>query len=348
MNKPNLERMVDFVASRGGTVRFDEYMGEHILGEGGFYSQKVNIGVDGHFVTYADRPPFIWLVYIILKHEGLLNKQFLEIGGGSGKFKEFFRQFSSVTEYISVEASPRLALAQSRFGGITHVGKAENLPLKDNSLEGVIFGNELLDELPCRVFMISNSRGELSINQEGYVRADNGQLVFGYSKAQRDDFLELYESFLRGSRPDVPSQSIISVSPGMPVAISEMGRVLKKGKILLIDYGYWNAHDQDKPRDEQPFFIRNGTQYFVDSVLQKPYETDLTHSVDFEFARWHAARTGLFSTINVMYVEDFAKRMLAKKLTPGDIRQLASRNILLEAFQTYFSSSVGVLEMEKR
>src|SRR3989338_9257446 len=344
MNNPNLERMVDFVASKGGTVRFDKYMGEHILGEGGFYTEKVSIGVDGHFVTYADRPPFIWLLYIILKHEGLLNKQFLEIGGGSGKFKEFFRQFSPGTEYISVEASPRLALAQSGFGGITYVGKAENLPLEDNSLEGVIFGNELLDELPCRVFMISNSRGKVSISQEGYVRAENGQLVFGYGEAQRDDFLEIYEAFLRESRPDIPSQSILSVSPSMPVAISEMGRVLKKGKILLVDYGYWNSTDQDEPRHKLPFFMRDGTLHSVDSILQNPYETDLTHSVDFEFARWHAAQTGLFSTINVMYMEGFAKRMLAKKLTPNDIRQLVSKNILMEAFQTYFSSSVGVLE----
>ncbi|MBI2523436.1 SAM-dependent methyltransferase [Candidatus Woesearchaeota archaeon] len=341
-----LESMLDFVHVNG-TVRFDKYMGEHLFSSGrGFYDKTVIIsGKNGHFTTYAEHPTFAYMIYLAVRSQGMLGKDFLEIGGGSGNFKLFYLQHAPSTRYISIDASQRLAVFQADVGSDTLVGNAENLPFADGSINGIIFANELLDELSCRVFKISNEGKHVHIGSEGYVLEKNGRLAFTYLPAERNDFLLLYESFLQRFRPNIINGSVVCVSPTLPKAVSEMARVLGRGKIILMDYGFWDdpSHANRKFYNDLPFFNLGGSRYTLDEALKNPYETDITHRIDFEFAKWIAEGMGFPARLfNIGdYFENFAK------LTGGDERVWQRPSISQGIWEFTASISEVVLEITK-
>jgi len=341
--------MKEFVAERSNAVRFDKYMNEHLFGKGGFYTEQVVIGENGHFTTYAERPAFAFFIYLSLKNQYLAGKQFLEVGGGSGAFKKNYLQFSPETEYISVDASVRLLAEQEKLGGTAHFGRAEKLPLEDESLDGVIFGNEVMDMLPCRVFKIRNLGGKISVEEEGFVTGKNGQFSLKYMNAERDEFILLYESFLKESAFDVRDGVISSVSPITPLVISEIGRVLKKGKGLLFDYGYWSGPEARKIRysDELPYYMENCRYHSVKDILEGPYEVDITYYGDFDFFKWVAVKTGLFSAVNVAYIEEFCNEIWNKGISVGDFNKAEKLDVITD-IETFLNSTKIVLELEKK
>lgn len=306
-----LEKMVSFIVGGGGLVRFDRYMQEHILGENGFYSVRAEISKDGHFTTKSLNPAFAHLIYLMLKEEGLADKDFLEIGGGNWSFKRDYLQHSPSTRYISVDASAKLASEQIGVGGTAIIGNVNSLLLPSASIDGVVFSNELMDELPARVLKVRNRYGEVEIVEEGFVALDGNRLKFEYKEAERDEFLGTYEDFLNEQRPDIANGSVISVSQMTQTAISEMSRVLKRGRIMIIDYGYWDKADPKLERklEELPFFRKDKRFHSVDTILRNPYETDLTYNVDFDFIRWVAEKNGL-SVHKFGYQDIIFRRMM--------------------------------------
>lgn len=306
-SRKNIRSMREFISSNGGSVRFDAYMKEHLFNkECGFY-EKVIIGPDGDFDTRAAHPVYAHLIYLHLKKYGLEDKDFLEIGGGNGSFKRNYLAHSPSTDYISVDASNELLKKQKQKNTKTFYGTASDLTLETNSLEGAVFSNELIDELPCRVFKIGNEKGEIKIKNEGYVTADGMELSFEFMSPERDGFLLEYEKFLREKRPEIEDGSIISVSPETGPAISEMNRVLKRGKIIVVDYGYWNESCRAFSREkfEAPFFTSREKCHYKDEFLKNPYNTDITYKIDFEFMKWLAKKMN-FPSINLEYQHDFS------------------------------------------
>ena len=309
VNQENLDRMVEFVVG-SNPVRFDEYMEEHILGKQGFYSKNVKIGADGHFYTKSLNPAFAHLIHLMILNSGLSGKDFLEIGGGNGEFKKNFLIHSPTTNYISVDASNALIKKQKDFDGKVILGNVDNLSLKNESIDGVVFSNELIDELPCRIFRISNRGKNPRIIEEGYVTFKDNQLRLIYLEAQKDEFAKEYEVFLSEKRSSIYDGSIISVSPMTERAVSEMKRVLKQGKIILIDYGYWNSSllSFERKNEELPFYRNNGKFSSVGEILKNPYSVDLTYNVDFEFLEWLAEKKN-FSSTNLNYQHSVFKRV---------------------------------------
>lgn len=332
----DLESMLDFISVKGGSVRFDYYMQEHILGQNGFYSKRADIGNNGHFTTKALNPAFAHLIYLMLKEQGIADKDFLEIGGGNGSFKRNYLQYSPLINYISVDASSKLASEQEEIGGISIVANVTSLPLPTASIDGVVFSNELMDELPCRVFKVKNRYGKVEIVEEGFVTSEGSELKFEYKEAERDEFLETYESFLNEQRPEIADGTVVSVSPMTEAAISEMARVLQRGKIVIIDYGYWNKADLrfERKQQELPFFRKNKGFHFIDEILESPYETDLTHNIDFDFIRGVAEKKGL-SVNNPQYQNIVFRRVMIKTGTFGqDYERLL------------YSGNFAILELE--
>ena len=341
-----LETMLNFVGANG-TMRFDRYMDEHLFSRGrGFYDQTVIIGKNGHFPTYAENPAFAYLVYLAVRSQGLSGGDFLEIGGGSGHFKLFYLQHSPAARYISVDASSSLAMCQANVGGETFVERAEKMHFADRSINGVIFANELLDEFSCRVFRIGNDGKHVHIEREGYVVERSGSLKFGYLDAERDDFLLMYESFLQRFRPDIGNDSAISVSPLLPRAISEMARVLGHGKIILMDYGFWGDPSRSRQKfyhDDLPFFTLDGQYRSLGEALKDPYGTDITHLVDFEFARWIAESMGL--PAKLWSIGDYFLKF--SKVPRGDIGILNRPDMAESIADLTGSTSEVVLEISK-
>ena len=285
--KKNVDQMLKFLKERGDVVRFDKYMEEHLFGNCGYYNDKVTIGTHGDFITMTHNPEFAHILSLYLEHKGLTPADFLEIGGGEGTFKQNYIQYDPLAKYISVDVSKKLASKQAKEGGeATILSKANYLPAKDDSINGIIFSNELIDALACRVFKIGeDNRGHI-IDKEGYVCVDGASIHFGFEEPDKDDFLTQYEDFLnqREDIYDLKQGDVISVAPCAEDVLRECCRVLKSGKVLFIDYGFSKRYI-GSPRDAQEMPYYRGVLDFlgVEDIVKRPYDVDITYSIDFQF-----------------------------------------------------------------
>lgn len=282
------ERMFDFIASRGDLVRFDEYMQEHLFGETGYYTSHIEFGSD--FETFGRHPIFAMTIHSLVKKHGLANRDFLEIGGGDGTFQEMYLACARKTRYTAVDASPKLSREQHRTSKTrVVVSTADDLKLPDRSVHGVVFSNELIDCLPCRVFKVRNRGGRPTLAQEGWVRLVGTRLLFDFRPAERDDFVAEYEAYLHEKRISLENGALLSLAPQTQKVLSEMNRVLDRGVILLVDYGFYGGHTRLGRGFEGIPYYRAGIGYhFVNEILRRPYETDITYEIDFGYLRWLA------------------------------------------------------------
>ena len=283
-----LESVIGFILAKGDAVRFDQYMQEHLYGEEGYFSKRAEIG-SGDFGTESFRPAFAHLIFLNLQQQGLDGRDFLELGGGPGVFIRNYLAHSPETDYISADISKKFALMQAQTNGNAIASDAAALGLQSNSIEGCIFSNELIDNLPCRVFRITRNDDGVGINEEGYVGTDGAGLYFKFGVAERDEFLETYGEFLNQGIYPVADGDIISIAPKAVDVIKESLRVLKSGKIMFIDYGFGDALYCGRRSEELPYIVRRPNyddSRDIAKILASPYDTDITYSVDFEFLRW--------------------------------------------------------------
>tara|TARA_Y100000310_G_scaffold345851_1_gene471389 strand:+ start:14622 stop:15659 length:1038 start_codon:yes stop_codon:yes gene_type:complete len=307
-----LEQMENFVQSRGGLVRFDDYMHEHNFGPGGFYSSRVNIGHDGHFRTKTLISGFSHLIYLAVKEMGLDSLPFVEIGGGNGAFKEGHKLYHP-GKYVSIDASPRLTLQQKNHGGYSITADARDLPLSDD--DRVVFSNELLDELPVRIFRLRRSQGQPYVSEEANI---DSNLDLTYLPVEEDEFTTQYNEYLRQRKPKTRPNTVVSVSPDTQKVIQEMARIAGDGAVVIIDYGYKRnslPYFEQKKR-ELPFFREDTKIKDLDEILRRPYQVDFTYNVDFQFVEWIAERLGL--QFRIKYQHDFFYRLLIEHELGGE------------------------------
>jgi SAM-dependent MidA family methyltransferase len=303
----NTARMQEFIRLQGGSARFDDYMKEHLFGETGYYKSRVNISYGGDFSTWALDSTFAEAIGEFIAQNSLGEKSFIEIAGGEGTFKRNILHESPTIKYLSIDISPKLANMQKGQdtedavkNQATLVADALKLPLKDGSIEGTIFSNELFDALPCRVFKLDVDKNGVHITQEGFVSAGSNQIEFVYEKAKPDEFIREYEQFLNERNRDYKSGDTVSAAPGIKKVISETNRVLKSGKALFFDYGYSDSY-VNMQRDEQelPYFEKHSEIEPIEKILANPYATDITYSVDFDYCVWIGKRAAPDAKISI-------------------------------------------------
>jgi len=297
--------MTEKVEAAGGKMRFDAYMREHLFGREGYYTKRVEIGdthyfghgsegimPPGHFDTDASDKAFPLLLQLHFVAQGITGKDFLELGGGNGSFKRNYLSTRPDTNYISVDSSPKLAVLQQTEGGHTILGSALNLPLRDGCIDGVVFSNELLDALPCRVLKLASSVEGVRVDQEAYVVSGTDGLEFVYQPVKRDEFIIDYEKYLAARHYDAEDGRVDSVSPLILRAFQEAARVLKPGgRAIFFDYGISRKYvHMKRDAEEFPYYYFRGFRGDIEGMLTAPYKTDITYSVDFDYCGWLANR----------------------------------------------------------
>lgn len=333
---PEVEKMRAFIIEHGGRISFAEYMKESLYGKGGFYSERTKI--HGDFTTYAMEPAFAQLLIEYLKDNNFQGT-FVELAGGAGDFKKHFLAADGqrqMAQYMSFDISLNLARLQQRAGqkassgkdGVinsdTAVAQSQNLPLTDNTIEGVIFSNELPDVLPCRVFKLKKDEKGVTISGELFMDAEANKnkisSFFQDTTPGGDDFIKLYESYL--NTPEVLARAqdgqVVSVSLDQIELIEESLRVLKQGKIFIFDYGYQFSGNnnfrppffasipyniatikflplaspdeavslEEKVPTDQYIFSQKGFLEGLELLSRIPYSQDITYEIDFGFLEW--------------------------------------------------------------
>lgn len=257
-----------------GPIGFDEYIRLALYGPGGFF-ETPPVGSDGHFVTGPHVHPFVFSHCV---REALLDAwlalgepdpfPIVELGAGDGTLAEalmtaFGELPMPVPAYTAVEisAGARTALAARGLVVVEHLDELA-------PVEGVVFANELLDNLPFLAV-----RGSAEGVHEVRVGLDDGSLV------------EVEVPWSRELEPP-------SVRPGedstLPVGafamLESLSARLARGYVLLIDYG--------GPGEQAGGVHGYRAHREVADVLSDPGGTDITAGIDVAAVAAHAESLG--------------------------------------------------------
>ncbi len=255
--------------------------------QGGYYCQEnPRIGPDGDFYTSPHQSPWIGRMIAPL-HESIRRRMgeppalhVWEYGPGEGWLAfdilegvrpspaDPHRSFSYTFAEQSPKARTRL---REKFRDSDDVRFADASRYPPEGFEGVVLAHEFLDALP--VHALVQKEGHL---RERYVMQRNEEFVFCEGT--------LSDERLSGWFPNLG----VRIAPGHMVEVNlcafewmnETARRMKRGAVLLFDYGF-SAHvlyGPDRP-DGSLRGYRNHT--LVTAVLSRPGETDLTTHVDF-------------------------------------------------------------------
>lgn len=256
--------------------------------EGYYTKQKEKIGKSGDFYTSSSVSPIfaemLSSVFIKLIKSEEVPPIIIELGGGNGTFAkqivETWRIESLETfkigQYIIVETSPyHRSLIQDKvkeYENVLVVESLKDIQENNSSLSGIIFSNEFFDAFP--IDCIKKVNGEL---MELRIVCDVDELkVSEFPLTNRNilSFLEEYNVHLtEGQTYEIPIS--------MCTYVEELGRLVDKGVIFTIDYGY---------QDEEwklPYHKDGSLRgYFQHQLIEDPLkyvgEMDLTTHIHFD------------------------------------------------------------------
>ena len=277
MSEQIAERIRRLVREQG-PITFADFMEEALYGPGGFY-MGTPIGSADDFVTSPHvHPVFSRLVGIALEAlwEALgrpLPFRLVEVGAGDGTMASEivagFERGGIDVEYTAVELG---AEARRRLAAITpHV--ATRLADVERLDPGVLFANELLDNLPFRRI---RRRGDTLM--EVRVGLDGDRLV----EVEVPGDVEL-----TAIAPDLEDGGESVIPTGAFAFVDELVSTLGRGYAVLIDYG------ANGPQAGEVHGYRG--HRVVEDVLADPGSTDVTAGVDLHALVDRAESAGLVS-----------------------------------------------------
>src|SRR5579883_495500 len=225
-----------------GMITFERYMELALYAPGlGYYSAGAHkLGKKGDFVTAPEISP-LFAGCIANQAEEIFRKtglkQVLEFGGGTGVFaKDFLLALEKKAllpeKYFILEISADLRERQEQLIQSTcphllsRIFWLEKLP---ENFEGIIFANEVMDAFPVSLFELSEK-----ITERGVVWK-NGK--FSWEKLTPSGDVFDYANFLKNEF-SLPENYVSEMNFRIKPWIGSLAHSLKKGVILLLDYGY--------------------------------------------------------------------------------------------------------------
>ncbi|MEM7467053.1 MAG: SAM-dependent methyltransferase [Pseudomonadota bacterium] len=271
----------------GGAIRFDEFMRMALYEPGlGYYMAGARkFGESGDFVT-APELGSLFGAAVAAQCEQVLQTveqpELLEFGGGSGKLAVSILsnlEIESELTYHIIELSPELEQRQKQYvrDHAPHLFKCIrwHKALPTEPISGCIIANEVLDALPVRSFV--SQAGEVF---ECWVGVDESiNFIEELRPADRSIVETLHAN--PGYEVCLALESYrFEMCSAVPAWIGDLGRILEKGLVLLIDYGD-GRRERYGPLGAAGS-LRSFLQHRVhDQVLAYPGGQDITASVDF-------------------------------------------------------------------
>jgi SAM-dependent MidA family methyltransferase len=214
------------IAAAGGAIPFSEYMRLALYGEGGFYTTGGRAGRrGGDFITSPEVGPLFGTVIARAldawwKELGSPSRfDVVECGAGPGTLARSILaaqpECANAMRYVAVEISaPQRALHPQG------VESRETMP--DGPITGVILANELLDNLPFRLFVFDGSWMEAFVSQ-----ATRGQFV---------EVLRTPEAVPSCLPQTAPLGSRAPIQDAAAAWVRDCLSKIDHGRLLLFDY----------------------------------------------------------------------------------------------------------------
>ena len=266
-----------------GPIPFSDYMELCLNAPGlGYYTAgSAKFGPEGDFVTAPEISPLFGRS-VARQFESVLELlgggEILELGGGTGAFAEsclteLSRRGANPRRYRILETSPDLRDRQRRRLGTLGVEWLDAIP--EEPVDGVVFANEVADALPVERFRLTPERVESL-----HVGLDAGgfRWVPRPARFALRDHVRAVERRL--GRPLGPAGYESEWCPSLPGWLDAITLPLRRGLLLVFDYGYGEAEYYHPDRGQGTL----GCHYrhrWHDDPLVLPALQDITASVDF-------------------------------------------------------------------
>ncbi len=219
--------------------------------------------------------------------------QIVEIGAGKGYLahdileylKGNYPEIYKKTTYTIIEKSPyHIEIQKTILKDFSVVDwKQDIIDFQNETVEGVIFSNELFDAFPVHM-----------------IRKKNGKIYEVFLKLKNEDEIEEFEKEPEKQILDYLNQLNINIPEGMTTEINldavdyiqKIGNKLKKGYVITIDYGYPSTELYKEYRKRGTLLC-----YYKHKYSENYYENvgmqDITAHVNFSALNYFGKKAGL-------------------------------------------------------
>lgn len=291
--------IVRYCEQQGGSIAFSEYMRMALYQPGlGYYSSGSHkFGQSGDFIT-APEVSSLFSRCLARQIAQVFNQSAVsdvfEFGAGSGLMAadillELERQHAVPVNYFILELSADLRQRQQR----TIADKAPHLlarvnwldALPQQSIDGVVIANELLDAMPVECFRINGD-----IVEQLRVSTRNGRLEAIYQCAD-DAVVEQVRTLEKRRGSAFPQGYCSEFNPAIQAWLASLYDLLGQALVLLIDYGYPVTEYYLDERDRGTLICHYQHRAHADP-LWYPGLQDITAFVDFSAVAYAADEVG--------------------------------------------------------
>ncbi len=342
-------RIAAEVRAAGGWLSFEQFMALALYAPGlGYYSAgSIKIGRGGDFVTAPESSDLFSRCVAEQCAQVLAGGgEILELGAGTGRMAaavltELAARNCVPDRYSILEVSADLVDRQRRCIENLPAALAERVVwlerLPARPLEGVILANEVLDALPCRRFSVMGGAiGELGVTIEG---EDLRERLAPADPLLKEAWARLAAQLPAALPEGYVSELCLRVEPWL----AGVGDCLRRGAILLFDYGLPQSHYYHPQRVAGTLRCHYKHRAHDDPYVNLGIQ-DITAWVDFTRVATAALECGLevagFVTQAAFLLATGIERYLAEATDPvqharraGEARRLLLPGEMGEAFK---------------
>ena len=204
--------------------------------------------------------------------------------------------------------------------------------MSDDSIIGCILANELFDAFPVRKFKKHDD-----LIYESFITIHNSQLEERYSLINNQNLITILEERL-GLKEN---GQIIEFNDGIEPWFLNIAKKLKKGFVLIFDYGYKDKKELLKKWKHGTIVAYKNHRETFD-LLTDVGEKDITTFIPFEEVKLAALKTG-FKTVGITKQSEFLINLGALNL----ISQLREMNLPQEILESNILSAMYLLKEEE-
>lgn len=285
-----LERRLIERINREGPISFRDFMCAALYDPDlGYYNtERLKIGPEGDYYTSSNVHPAFGATLARAFAELWIGSNepltIVEMGAGTGQLAfdiisamrdEHPAIFQQLT-YLAVEPSPSMRKHQKdKLGAFS--GRVDWRVVEEPArlpTTGIAFSNEFVDAMP--VHRVRSTGSTIEQQYVGTSGAENGSLAVLWDKPSSNklgEYIERMEVRLREGQ-------IIEINLDAIDWLATMGRLLRQGFLVTIDYGEVAPHLYTPERHDGT--LRSFYQHrLIDSPLERVGEQDITTSVNF-------------------------------------------------------------------
>lgn len=316
-------RIAGAIVAAGGWVGFDDFMGRALYEPGfGYYAGPLRkFGAEGDFVTAPELSSLFaeCVARQVSQWFAHAEPTVIEFGAGTGRLAAGLlaalqslgtpaRRYAIVELSGALRERQRETIAREAPRSLDAVEWLDALPA---SIDGVVIGNELLDAMPVRVFEHASGRLDelgVAVDAAGGLRwvprpADAGlrqavALALRAADPDGDSDADARPSaFPEASDVDAagrlgPGRYRSEIGLQAQAWVATVGRALRRGAMLLIDYGF-PAREYYHPQRATGTLVAHYRHRVHADPLWMPGLQDVTAHVDFSAIARAAGGAGM-------------------------------------------------------